>query len=224
MSECSRPEIRDRLPDLIHERLDAATRADVMGHLASCATCGAELELLRAAHAALVARTPRVDVAKIVGALPKPPQATSPNVIPLRPRRRWTTDWKIAAAITVIAVGGGTFAVTRQGTSPALAPDSVSVPPVKASPRSDSARSTAPVLIADSQSAKPSRAVATASPPPSSTQETASLEMTGRLGELSDAQLEALLRDIDKMQAVPITEPEPVILPVTVTRPERGDR
>ena len=46
--------------------------------------------------------------------------------------------------------------------------------------------------------------------------------MTGRLGELSDAQLEALLKDIDKMQAVPVTDPEPVILPVTATRPGRG--
>jgi hypothetical protein len=222
MSECSRPEIRDRLPDLIHDRLDAAARAEVMAHVAGCAVCGAELELLRQAHAVLVARTPRVDVAKIVSALPKPTRAASPNVIPLRPRRRWA-DWKIAAAITVIAVGGGTFAVTRNGPPPVLAPDSVSVPSVNAAP--DTARSTAPVLIADSQSAtKPSRTVTAAQPQPTPARETASLEMTGRLGELSDAQLEALLKDIEGMQAVPVTDPEPVILPVTATRPGRGDK
>ena len=194
MSECSRPEMRDRLPDLIHDRLDAAARAEVVAHVAGCAVCNAELELLRQAHAVLVARTPRVDVAKIVSALPKPNPAISPKVIPLRPRRRWA-DWKIAAAITVIAVGGGTFAVTRHGTSPVLAPDSVSVPSVNAAPRQIHRARPHQFCIADSQSAtKPSRTVAAAQPNPTPTRETASLEMTGRLGELSDAQLEALLK------------------------------
>ncbi|HEX6807774.1 MAG TPA: zf-HC2 domain-containing protein, partial [Gemmatimonadaceae bacterium] len=61
MTDCSRGDMRDLLPDLLHERLDAATRAEVTRHVASCAECRAEVELLRSMRSAL-APAPRVDV------------------------------------------------------------------------------------------------------------------------------------------------------------------
>ncbi|HKV51622.1 MAG TPA: zf-HC2 domain-containing protein, partial [Gemmatimonadaceae bacterium] len=60
--------MRDLLPDLLNERLDAATRAEVARHVASCAECAAELELVRAMRSAL-APAPRVDVARIAAAV-----------------------------------------------------------------------------------------------------------------------------------------------------------
>ena len=59
MNDCSNAEIRDRLPDLLHERLDASARATVAAHVADCADCREELELLRDVRAALAAQTPR---------------------------------------------------------------------------------------------------------------------------------------------------------------------
>src|SRR5262245_54070345 len=101
MSDCTNAEIRDRLPDLIHDRLDASERTAVMAHVAQCAECRAEVDVLRAARAMFETRAPRVDVGRIVGALPSPRASAG------RPTRRRAIDWRIAAAITVLAVGGG---------------------------------------------------------------------------------------------------------------------
>src|ERR1044072_4700842 len=64
-------DIRDQLPDLLHERLDVSMRAAVMAHVDACVDCRAELELLRSVHEMLVSRTPRVDISYVVNALPK---------------------------------------------------------------------------------------------------------------------------------------------------------
>ncbi|HEX8942687.1 MAG TPA: zf-HC2 domain-containing protein, partial [Gemmatimonadaceae bacterium] len=99
MNDCPNADIRDQLPDLLHERLDVSVRAAVMAHVDSCVDCRAELELLRGVHGMLVSRTPRVDVNYIVNALPK--RAARP--VRLAPRRRVWSDWRIAAAVTVMA-------------------------------------------------------------------------------------------------------------------------
>jgi hypothetical protein len=41
----------------------------------------------------------------------------------------------------------------------------------------------------------------------------------GRFGGLTGAQLKALLDEIDHLEAVPVTEPEPVIIKVNVGTP-----
>ena len=77
MTDCTNVLMRERLPDLLHERLDAAARAEVQAHLAACAECAAELTLLREARRAMQ-RVPVVDVARIVAALPAPTAAVPP--------------------------------------------------------------------------------------------------------------------------------------------------
>ena len=42
--------------------------------------------------------------------------------------------------------------------------------------------------------------------------------MTGGLGELTDDELRLLLQEIDELEAVPLTEPEPAVIPVTSKR------
>ena len=84
MNDCPNAEIRDQLPDLLHDRLSSSTRAGVMAHVATCADCRDELELLRGVHEALAARAPQVDVDAIVRALPRP---SSRQVQPVRRRR-----------------------------------------------------------------------------------------------------------------------------------------
>src|SRR5215208_6910575 len=69
MNDCLNAEMRDVLPDLIHDNLEPAKLAEIEAHIASCDACAAELELLRT----VVASTPlppAMNVQRIVAALP----------------------------------------------------------------------------------------------------------------------------------------------------------
>ena len=206
MTDCSNAEIRDRLPDLLHERLDATMRAVVVAHVAECVECRDELELLRGVHKTLIARTPRVDIAYIVGALPKAPTPRR-EIRPAIPAPRRWSDWRIAAAVTVLVAGGSSLAVLRRGPSPAdtraqitdstptrsgvpVAPESASLAPGGVTPANPNA---VPAIAAVDESEE---------------------DVDGRFGGLSDEQMQALLGEIDKLQAVPVTEPEPVTIRV----------
>ena len=132
MTDCPNAEIRDLLPDLVHGRLDAATRADVERHVRDCAECTAEVTLLRELRSAFHA-SPRVDVAAIVAAVPAY----------RKPAGRSLIGWRAAAAITVLVAGGSSVAVLqRGGTSmadsarsiPAVTPDAVAPAPGPALP------------------------------------------------------------------------------------------
>ena len=111
MSDCANVEMRERLPELAAGALDPATRARVEAHVAACADCAAELDTLRAVRAAF-GKAPAVDVKRVLAALPKPPVGTVVG-IRSRPFRRWV-DWRIAAALTVITVGGLSVVVTQR--------------------------------------------------------------------------------------------------------------
>lgn len=192
MNDCVNAEMRDRLPDLLNDRLPANEQAEVVAHLAACADCREELELLRAIRSMLSAPTLRVDVARVVSALPKPPsRATS------RPTRRTWADWRIAAAITVLAVGGSSVALINRTSHVAqVRIDAVS-------PIADSTPTTTPERTASSKSDTNPDSEASSG-----------LGMSGHLDDLNDAQVEALINEIENMKAVPITEPEPVSMKV----------
>ena len=216
MNDCPNADIRDQLPDLLHERLDVSMRAAVMAHVDACVDCRAELELLRSVHEMLVSRTPRVDINYVVNALPKPMAATRAQPARLAPRRRVWSDWRIAAAVTVLAVGGGSFALLRQGVNPPTADTMLAqTSPVgsAATPSRDSVTVATPSRVADASSA-PSGSTSVARGAAASADEQAGLATTARLADLNERQLQALLDQIDQLQAVPITEPEPVTLRV----------
>lgn len=188
MNDCINAEVRDLLPDLLHERLDASVHAVVIAHVEGCVDCRDELQLLRDVLAMSSQRTPRVDVAYIIGALPK---AQAPNVIPLAPRRRVWSDWRVAAAVTLMIAGGGSFALVRNG------------------------QPTTGVLVAGA--AAPSVPAAMPSNTTASAGEERPVSEIGndnRLGELDESQLGALLEDIQNLKAVPAVEPEPVTIRV----------
>src|SRR4051812_26240917 len=119
MNDCSNAEIRDQLPDLLNGRLDVSARAAVIAHVDGCVDCREELALLRGMLDVLLVSAPQVDVAQIVRSLPKPPAARMPSmagVRPLRARRPMRMDWRIAAVVTLIAVGGGSYSLLQQHT------------------------------------------------------------------------------------------------------------
>jgi len=209
MNDCPNAEIRDRLPDLLHDRLDLSTRAAVMAHVDDCVDCRAELELLKGVRGVMIAQTPRVDINYVVNALPKQYVTTSR----VAPRRRTWADWRVAAAVTVLAVGGGSVAVMNYdrsgpvavtGDSSRLIGQSVIAPPVTV-PSGDTTRS---------RESTP-RIVASADDATSSTLATAA-----GLSDLSERDLQGLLDEIDQMQAVPITDPQPVTIRVGSSSPE----
>jgi anti-sigma factor RsiW len=108
MTDCPNGDIRDLLPDLLHGRLGAAERAEVEAHLRECADCREELELLRSMRGAL-RRVAAVDVDSIVANIP-PYRAPARRVS----ARSWG-GWRIAAAVTLLAVGGTSVVVARNG-------------------------------------------------------------------------------------------------------------
>jgi Putative zinc-finger len=200
MNDCPNADFRDQLPDLLHERLDATSRARVVAHVDGCAACRDELALLRRMNDTLLFATPRIDVARIVLAIPHASAVA-------RGRRSWRS-WRVAAAVTILTIGGVSVAVLRRN-APIDRPIDTS--------RFSSAAHSESLLASIAESAR------TASPmsvlPAAPTPESApGLAMTGRLGELTEAELKALLDDIEKLEAVPMVDPEPVGMTVTPSR------
>jgi hypothetical protein len=228
MSDCPNADIRDLLPDLLHDRLDAGTRARVVAHIDDCADCRSELELLRFARSSLDRDTPRVEVNRIVAALPTPS-----SVRPLQRRRGWRVlnDWRIAAAVTFIVAGGTSVVVmhnVRDGGS-----DSANVTAVRhvGGAASESTVNTSPSIPGNgvrspapnaTTAAVPTQPRSVKTPAPAGQGNAESLATTdeqtpvanNRIGDLNERQLKSLLNAIEHMDATPITEPEPVTLRV----------
>jgi Putative zinc-finger len=242
MNDCTNAEIRDQLPDLLHDRLTVSVRDVVVAHVADCADCREELELLRGVRVALLARTPGVDVGQIVASLPKPTGGQAMPVAPLAPvvpitaarsRRLMRVDWRIAAAVTFLAVGGSSVALLERTPSANRAfPDTNIVatvpqqmPQALPQPATSAAASRAPATVAsrvDSVSASAATEVASASSSSSADDEQAAADVSpgGRFAGLTEAQLQALLGDIGQLPDVPVTEPEPVSIDVTPASPK----
>jgi hypothetical protein len=100
MTDCSNLEMREWLPELVNGRLAAALLVEVRTHVESCVACQGEVQILERARGVFLFTTPRIDTARIVALLPGAPVA-----------RGISFDWRIAASILVLAVGGGSAAL-----------------------------------------------------------------------------------------------------------------
>jgi hypothetical protein len=187
MNDCPKVEFRDRLPDLVHERLRAEDRAVVMAHVEECVDCRAEFQLLVEMRAVLRVG-PKMNVDRIVQSLPLPNQRRGLGLIG---GGRFAA-WQFAAAAAVLLVGSASLATyyTRQDTrSPAIA-DSPSV--VAANP-------SVPSRDSVSVSAETVPSV------PTSEQE---LAVGGGLSDLTANDLSHLLSEIERLEPLPQTEPD----------------
>ena len=205
MIDCPNAEIRDRLPELVHERLDSATRALVLAHVGSCEACREELVVLRTLRDGM-SRAPSLDMNAIARAVvartvegQRSPSRGRASITPSRRRPRWT-DWRVAAAVTMLVVGGASVATMRRIDREQVKTDTglaVAVPT-----RGDSGES--------GTSARGSLRTPEAVPA------AAELSMGGGVGDLSDSDLRDLLADIEALDAVPEPEPEPVAIRVSL--------
>ena len=124
MIDCPNVEMRDRLPDLANESLEPAVRELVLVHLTECVACTAEIEILRTTRLILIKTTPKVNVQGIALALPRYPSRRPGRADVAAPgsvgRSAWSNSWRIAAAVTFLAAGFGTYALLNDDTSPRL--------------------------------------------------------------------------------------------------------
>ncbi|HJU68078.1 MAG TPA: zf-HC2 domain-containing protein [Gemmatimonadaceae bacterium] len=201
MSDCTNLEMRDLLPDLARGALTGPSRMALDAHLATCADCRAELEVVRKAHAALSA-TPSVDASRIAATVARSTalrrEATA-SVAQARRRRSWGTAtparraWLAAASVAAIAAGVLLASnLERDASSPDIAPVVARV---------DEPEAPTPATP------EPIRA---ATPRPASEVE---LVMGGGVSDLADADLESLLRALDDVDTNLDVEPA-VLLPV----------
>jgi anti-sigma factor RsiW len=124
MRDCVDENIKDLLPDLVAGRLDGAERERVSAHVNACASCAAEVVVLRSASRVLSA-APSIDIARIVNALPAPPAQVVSLDARREQRRPRRVNWRVAATIATIAVSGVSVAllqsIVRDGHKPPVA-------------------------------------------------------------------------------------------------------
>jgi anti-sigma factor RsiW len=190
MTDCPNGDLRDLLPDLLNGRLSPDVRREVEAHVRVCADCAAELALLGELRASMAsARVPMMDAARISAAIPAY----------RAPMRRSWVGWRAAAAIMAILAGGTSLAVVQRGfvgrsdTALAVANSAMVVPAAT--------RDSGP---ATELAGEPSAAVVTARPGASRELALAS----SATSDLSDLELQALLKDIDSIDAVPSVDVE----------------
>ena len=201
MSDCTNVEMRDLLPDLARGALAGPSRVALDAHLATCAVCRAELEVVRKAHAALSAAPP-VDTARIAAAVTRATalrrEATT-SVAQARRRRAWGSGasarraWLAAASVAAIAAAALLASNLRR--DPALPGDA----PVVV----QGGAPAAPTPVAS----EPTRPV-TPRPIPD-----AELVMGGGVSDLADADLESLLDVLQQVDTALDVEPA-VLSPV----------
>jgi anti-sigma factor RsiW len=204
MIDCPNGDVRDLLPDYLHDRLASSERMSVERHLAECAACRDELTLLRDLRGTL-RRAPRIDVAAVAAAIP----AYRPAA-----RKSWARDWRVAAAIVAIAVGGTSIALVggKQQQRHFAASQGT---PVTQAPVGGAASTTAATLpsVASPQphAVPPEQSVARAEPGAKSTSAPRDVELAvagTNISDLSDSELSDLIGDLDSLDAVPTTDVE----------------
>ena len=201
MNDCLNVEAREALPDLFNGRLSDLDTATMNAHVESCADCRAELALMREARSSAPI-APRMDAAMIASAIRPYPSASA---IPAHRQRtsifgRMGT-LRIAAAAVLIAAGGWIVSSTTSDT---------------AAPARQTANATPATTAVPENS--PNRAASTPPPAsptnPSTVRETpvASLSLVGSTADLSDADLEQLVADLDGMETLPSEEPQAITI------------
>lgn len=120
MRDCPDGDLRDLLPDLIHDRLAPAEADRVRAHVARCAACEGEVALLMSLRGAFDVPVP-VDMDAIVADVVRRTASRGvPRVADAAGRRG---GW-LRAATLVLAVGGASYAVARS-TGPQAVPAGV---------------------------------------------------------------------------------------------------
>jgi anti-sigma factor RsiW len=188
MNDCADRDIKELLPDVLHRTLRSDDRERVELHLATCDSCREELAVLRMVNSATVF-APAIDVGRIVRQIP-PYQPIVPGV--RAPARNRVTQWLVAATAALLLVGGGSLVLNRPSSGTAtVATGNTGVVVEPGTPAQS------PV---DRQ-----RVTATTASTPHT------FALASDVAALSDGDLVQLMNEMDGFDALPASEPEPVI-------------
>ena len=194
MNECMECDIQEMLPDLLHRTLGADARARVEAHLAICEQCKEDLEVLRAVKAAAIF-APSIDVDRVVRQIP-PYRTIVPEIqLPARPR---FVSWLVAASLAIVVLGGGSLLLIQ----PKSATRSVAI---------DGPRSGQPISATPSKVTPEVLNPGTPAPRTASAPHTHALALATDVEGLTDTDLLQLINDMNRFDALPASEPEPVI-------------
>jgi len=196
MNKCTDNNIREILPDLLHGALSAGARERVEAHLATCEECREDLKILRAVKSAAVF-APAIDVDRVVRQIP-PYRTIVPAVeLPARPR---LVSWLVAASLAIAVIGVGSQLVTRQVVTKA--------PAAVTTTQAAAQRATEPAPVGSTTQepvTSPNAMVSTSQP------HTHALALAADVDGLSDGNLVQLMNDMNRFDALPASEPDPVI-------------
>lgn len=199
MNDCLNVEVRDALPDLLHGRLSELDTATMKAHVESCAECRSELEIMREASAsALLA--PRMDVSRIASAIAPygaPGVSTGPT-----PIIRRAPVLRVAAMVLVLGVAGWGLSTMTEKPAAAVRQTTASSPVATAARNTESAVNEAPAPAGSVSIVKAGEQEV----------QVASLSLVGSTSDLSDAQLEQLVAELDGIETLPSAEPQSITI------------
>jgi anti-sigma factor RsiW len=196
MNDCTDNDIREMLPDLLHGALGADAVARAEAHLASCEECRAELQVLRTVKSAAVF-APAIDVDQVVRRIPPYSKIVPAVEAPARSR---LGSWLVAATVAIVVVGVGSMVVTRQGATTAPTSVATTLP---------SATIPAPPMPVASKT--PATGASSAAGIAARPSHTHALAVAADVDGLSDGNLVQLMSDMNRFDALPATESDPVI-------------
>ncbi len=197
MNRCIDSNIQEILPDLLHDTLSAEARGRVEAHLATCGECREELDVLRTVKTAAVF-APQIDVDRVVRQI-----APYRTIVPAteRPIRTRAVSWLVAATMAIVVIGGGSLVLMR--------PNLTNVPPEVASTQLPPAPNPTESTLVSSRipdaGTTGKTTVAPAPPRPRA------LALAANVDDLSDGDLVQLMNEMNRFDALPASEPDPVI-------------
>ncbi len=201
MNKCTDSDIQEMLPDLLHRALSDSERRRVEAHVASCESCREDLDVLRTVKSAAVF-APSIDVDRVVRQIPPYrtilPETERPAI--RRPASTRMVSWLVAASLALVAVGAGSVLLQSNGlpTSP---------------PSMDDQPSTAIATTAEPTKASQADSVVAVGTrtPAVAAQHPHALALAAEADGLSDGGLVQLMNDMDNFDALPGSEPDPVL-------------
>jgi hypothetical protein len=193
MNKCIERDIQEMLPDLLHGTLAGDARARAEAHLAGCAECSEDLEVLRTVKTAAVF-APSIDIDRVVRQIPP---YTPLVTVPGRPARTRVVSWLVAASLALVVASGGSLLLQQR------------VNPPRSIPRGVGASRVA--LGGGKATSKSTDRVTPSTPGPAVAARPHALALANDVEGLSDGDLRQLMSDMGRFDALPAPEPEPVI-------------
>ncbi|HEX2723534.1 MAG TPA: zf-HC2 domain-containing protein [Gemmatimonadaceae bacterium] len=195
-------EVRDALPDLAHGRLSRPEIVVLSEHIQSCAGCRAELALLREVRRSQPL-APAIDISRITSAIPPYGRVALAAGPTKRVELKRPLGYAILAAAALIAVVvGGRTLTAPSGVRGMNAGNPPTAPVITIVGAPAPASAEAPAVRAPE--------VAIARAPVVKKRDVPSLSLIAGTQDLSDAELESLLSELDAIEAVPSAEPQSV--------------